>query len=727
MRFAIAIAVGLVSGESSVCDNSKRAYHDWNCCEGDGEAYCKAPDLDLGQLTSDVNKLAQKPKITIGETTSLIPIASDTFSADLLSDFDGRSGNTDFEYISKIKTMFTVGEVDKVTGKALTGWPDGNAAFLLDKDTVRVIYQSESYGNIYSTPTWPHVLKSGATFTGSKLHFVDYDRHKMADFLSNESPASDMVKGSGMVFDTMYNYWGEKVVPGGKWGTETRGPDGTLVTNKVWSVFDDAGDIGPNEQILRDGKSIAEFYLHSFCSSWLQQPEFYGPGKGFEDLVYIMSEEWSYCNTPEECDNSIGLSSIAVDVLTKTAYVAPALGRTGYEKIMPLATPNTKHVVLVAAGYNHGLEPAPLKIYVGVKGKNADGTLGDGFLARNGLAYGRLYGLTISLEQVTELGMEYENFANKNMFMQDYLKNQSAPTKFPCEFHPTSYRYNGTAVRVGDTEKHLWRKPEEFPTGRVFFNGDTKTEHPAVDPKSAKPRYCQAMTDDGGIMCFVFPSLELDLETDDLPHHLTAKAIRLTGAYDGALTLTTTAVYSDGQSAGARQSGTPGDTTRSYKTTAPDGMYWVKGSDADMLVVHEDSGATFGERKYALMMEDDEEGDPHLKAGYVLALAGGRYSNRALSGTSSGLRGSFSLATESEFSGTWDLTAMLLKKPDGSLYSPEELSQHRLTDVSVGVPLNEKRLQSVIQHRSESGGQVAATQADHGGQMFMWTPHLPMD
>jgi hypothetical protein len=458
----------------------------------------------------------------------------------------------------------------------------------------------------------------------------------------------------------------------------------------------------------------------------MQQHEFYGPNKGFHDLVYIMSEEWSYCNTNEECDASIGLSSIAVDVLKKTAYVAPALGRTGYEKIMPLATPNTKHVIMVAAGYNHGLEPAPLKIYVGVKGRNADGTAGDGFLARNGLAYGRLYGLSISLDQVNELGMKYENFANKNMFMQNYLKNETAPSKFPCEFHPTSYRYNGTAVSVGNTEKHLWRTESEFPPGRVFFNGDTKTEHPAVDPKSTHPRYCQAMTDDGGIMCFSFPSLESDLNTDDLPHHLTAKAIRLTGAYDGALTLTTDAVYSDGQSASARQSGAPGDTSRSYKTTAPDGLYWVKGSDGNMLVVHEDSGARFGERKYALVIEDDEDGDPMLKEGYLLALAGGRYSNRAMSETASGMAGSFSGRRESEFSGTWDLSPFLKKKSDGSFYSMDELSQEKLTDVLVSVPLNEKVLQSVVQHASESGGQVAEVEADHGGQMFMWTPNVPL-
>ena len=61
-------------------------------------------------------------------------------------------------------------------------------------------------------------------------------------------------------------------------------------------------------------------------------------------------------------------------------------------------------VVIVAAGYNHDLEPAPLKIYVGVKGKAADGSEiaadaneRDQFLARNGLLYGKIYGLALAL------------------------------------------------------------------------------------------------------------------------------------------------------------------------------------------------------------------------------------------------------------------------------------------------------------------------------------------
>ena len=86
------------------------------------------------------------------------------------------------------KALATVGEVDPArvgrknpaSIRALTGVPDGSGAWLFDDDTVRVAYQSESQGSIWTrTPagqTYPQTMKSGVTFTGSKLHFIDYDR-----------------------------------------------------------------------------------------------------------------------------------------------------------------------------------------------------------------------------------------------------------------------------------------------------------------------------------------------------------------------------------------------------------------------------------------------------------------------------------------------------------------------------------------------------------------------
>ena len=79
----------------------------------------------------------------------------------------------------------------------LTGVPDGMGAYLLDASTIRVIFQSESYGPMY-WETYPFAVAStGATFTGSHVQYVDYDRTLLADFMTHGDSAYSMVKGSG--------------------------------------------------------------------------------------------------------------------------------------------------------------------------------------------------------------------------------------------------------------------------------------------------------------------------------------------------------------------------------------------------------------------------------------------------------------------------------------------------------------------------------------------------
>jgi hypothetical protein len=171
---------------------------------------------------------------TIGQTTALIPEAGLPTSA--LA--DGESGNTNFPF-ADFKALATVGEVDAETGMALTGYPDGQAAWLADENAVRVVYQSESYATMGSAPqpeTYPWKMANGVTFTGSHIHTIDYDRAAFAEFMGNDAAAATMVKGSGKLFDIVYNAFGEVVAKpsydpsdlAGKWGNQTR-PDGTLI------------------------------------------------------------------------------------------------------------------------------------------------------------------------------------------------------------------------------------------------------------------------------------------------------------------------------------------------------------------------------------------------------------------------------------------------------------------------------------------------------------------
>jgi hypothetical protein len=185
------------------------------------------------------------------------------------------------------------------------------------------------------------VMANGVSFTGSHIHTIDYHRAKFADFLNNSTPASDMIEGSGILFDTVYNVFGDLVTKksdGGLWGNQT----------------------GANKQIKEYSSdyqlSEADFFFQSFCGAWYEPAYKYGTGIGLADDVWLTSEEWDIGRMFDNgtANDTMGLASLVVDIASKTAYTAPALGQTGYEKIMPINPGHSDYVVLVMAGYNHG-------------------------------------------------------------------------------------------------------------------------------------------------------------------------------------------------------------------------------------------------------------------------------------------------------------------------------------------------------------------------------------
>lgn len=382
-------------------------------------------------------------------------------------------------------------------------------------------------------------MKNGVKFTGSHIHTIDYDRELFSKFMQNNSSADKMFKSSGKLFDKVYNGFGMMVTKpsfnpkdlSGKWGNQTR-PDGTLIQF---------------EQKFKLSK--ADYFFQSFCGAWYEQANKYGNGIGFADDIWLTAEEWEigrmFPAKTADSSASLGLASIAVDINNKTAYTVPALGQTGYEKLMPINSGHKDYVVIVAAGYNHGQEPAPNRIYVGIKNRNADGSVidystsneRDSFLARNGLLYGKIYGLAVSRNMFDKLGINVNLDAK---MMDDYMKNPNAPDTFEGRFYPTSYQWRGFEypIAVKDTEMMLWEKESEQPKGFAFFNGDTKTEHPAVDP-SGKARYFQNMTDEGGLLAFDLGNIKESLLKNEgqLPEYLNVTVKRSVPAIDGALTL----------------------------------------------------------------------------------------------------------------------------------------------------------------------------------------------
>lgn len=643
---------------------------------------------------------------TIGQTTALIAEAG--LATTPLK--DGESGNTNFPF-AQFKPLGTMGEVDAATGKALTGYPDGIAAWLADDNTVRVTYQSESYATMGSAPnpeTYPWVMDNGVSFTGSHIHTIDFDRAAFADFMNNGSAAADMVKRSGTLFHTVYNAFGEMVAKpsydpanlAGKWGNQTR-PDGTLI---------------PFANGFR--LSQADYFFQSFCGAWYEQANKYGDGIGFADDIWLAAEEWNigrmFPAGSADANATMGLASVAVDIANGVAYTVPALGQTGYEKMMPINSGHKDYVVIVTSGYNHDQEPAPLKVYVGMKDRLADGSMidyatanrRDAFLARNGLLFGKLYGMAVTTDTAANLVAE-PNPASK--MIDEYLQNEDAPNTFAAKYVPTSYQWGGwdKPVAVQDTEMMLWEKEDEQPEGHIYFNGDSKVEHVAADP-SGEPRYFANMTNKGGLMMVDFGAFAFDGET--LPAALDATVTRTVAAVDGALTLEIGDEFKtvDGDASIHMDEG-------KAKMVAPDGLYWVKSSEGDYLIVDEDSGNAYGDRKYVLSLDENLD----VTAGHLLAIAGGKHSSRYQAGVSA-LGGAFTKAGSNEFSGSWPVTALITKKADGSFYSMDELKGTARRDIRATVPTADQTFIGSLQARPESSGQVAATGSDAGGQIMMF-------
>lgn len=703
--------------------------------DSDGSGFLLAANEVSGTL--DTYQMNLK---TIGETTALIPQAGTSTAPEHL--IDGRSGRTDFPN-GTFKALATVGEVDKNTGLAITGWPDGNAAWLKDNSTIRVAFQSESYATS-SNQTYAQYLNNGkVTFTGSKSHYIDYDREGFADFLKTGETGADIVKSSGFLFDTLYNVFGE-VVDGkntdktdlsAKWGNQTL-PDGTYVE------FGSA----PKDMRLTE----ADFHFHSFCGSWYEQAEKYGDNIGFADNVWFMAEEWNmgstYFGSPAQANDTMGLASMVIDVANKTAYTVPVLGQGGYEKILPINPGHEDYVAMVLSGYNHD-KSAPNRIYIGIKDKLADGTAidyntasaRDSFLARNGLLHGKIYGLALSDATYTTLGINPD--ADQDLLIDDksadsYLKSATAPDNIQGRFYGTSYKWEGfdKPKAVKDTDMNLWEKAAEQPTGYKFFTADSKVEHSAVDPDTSKVRFVQNMTASGGILGFDLTSTisqELIAANGALPQYLSVNVNRVLPAIEGALTLDTNGAGEahvgknnlDGSQTAALHLG---GTAAAAKAVAPDGLLWVKNDDGDFLIVDEDSGNVAGERKYVLSLDSTTLALKEKGTGDLLAIAGGADNPRAKAKVAA-MEGAFTKATGAEFSGSWNVTGLVARKADGSFYTPEELQGNKVQTIANEIPLSEQLFIGVVQMGGESSGQVKDVKADYGGQIFQYTVDLGLD
>lgn len=175
---------------------------------------------------------------------------------------------------------------------------------------------------------YPYTTASGASLVGARITYFDIDK------------TTRHVIDSGLAFDTVINAAGDEI-------TEA------------------------NKDTIGGG-------LSRFCSGGMVMSGTYG----FVDDIYMTGEEDSSAN------GGLGGYVQVMDVAEKTVYALGALPHGGWENVAPIETGDDNTVALLMGDDREG---APLYLWVGNKGLDADGNAATDFLSRNGLANGTNY------------------------------------------------------------------------------------------------------------------------------------------------------------------------------------------------------------------------------------------------------------------------------------------------------------------------------------------------
>lgn len=695
--------------------------------------------------------------LEIGSTRALIPEAQDAAASGIIP-IDGQSGDTDFPH-GNIKVLATMGErsvCDENENQKLVGVPDGMGAYLVDDNTVRVIFQSESYGPLRQESFSVRVNDGSFTMGGSHVQYIDYDRELMGDFMNHDGPASNMVVGNGNMIEKAFNLKGEPVGP--------RVRDNSTKVGAHYGNTDADGNY-----VVESVPLESDWFFQSFCSAHLEEKHQWGEGIGLEDNIFMTNEEWiTYANHSE----FVGLSAHAIDIENKAIHAVGVFTNGGFEKIVELNSQHPDYVMFSISGYtgNFG-EPnvvapelearnmnytrsdgkpyvwtqdiVPARIYVGVKGKLEDGSDApdDDFLARNGLKYGKIYGYAVDMSTEEDGGKVRQS---KGLWRDAFHKN-------------STYAFNGAKVRgfwiaqdwswdgevknfrhdasweyqdkPPHTEKGTGRQNFEWWTGAGPDKKGCKTEHQSPDPRGGDiTGFVQSSTCGYFGHYYVYDVAEtLASVADDgeLPDAFEGEYF----VYQGELDISDQ-IELGGK--GRYANGT--DATHNYDNkTHPleskatfediDGFEVLEGTDGQLYaIIQEDSGNVFGERMFLTKLEHDK--DKKELTYYFVAMSGGQENTRFKNGV--GIpKGSWSKATGHEFSGIFDLSAFFVKKDNGKFAVRAEHTGVVKREADRSVPINDKSIMLNLQAHTQVGGIFNAYQLDRGGQIFMYNPDIP--
>jgi len=733
---------------------------------------CNAHELDPNMLIAKYNMNISDPEhayalaaavnghLRLGSLTQLIPEANDAGRVGAVV-LDGLSGDDKFPF-GDIKPLFTVGEVNMCEenhGEVYVGVPDGMGAYLFDDDTLRIVVQSESYGPLYYE-SYPYFVNgNGASFTGSHVQYTDFDREGLAEFLTHDGPASDIIKGFGQVATTYYNLAGQLV---GK-----RDPDGPTVYGAHYSNTDAEGNYA-----VAGYPTEADWLMQSLCSSHLEEAHQWGPGIGLEDDMYITNEEWiTYAPGAE----FVGISMHAMDLAAKEDWAVGSVTVSGFEKIVEVNPQHTDYVILALSGYNgaynnggaevdarnaeYGPRPdgsdyvnpenvCPARIYVGMKGKMEDGSDApeDDFLARNGLRYGKVYGFAVDMSEAGPTGGLFRDAFHKPRDNGEQVDGKFIAIDWQWDGEVKNFRHDGAfdfqlPVPGYDGTDMMWWNANGYDAS------GSKTEHLSPDTRPGKTAFIQGSTAGYFGHYYVHGVTDALDAAEDFPSELDASYFVYQGENDitAQINLGGDGLYNIvPECPGAEDATVNCDRDYSVKSTFEDidGLEIIAASDGLYAVLQEDSGNDLGERMFISSALEHEKDGNEINY-HFMAMSGGQYNTRMAAGvgipaTSSGGGGSH------EFSGVIDLSGMLAKKGSKKLRKTKKAGKKGkkgkkekegdfLINAHDGearrmaehlVPINDKLIALGLQSHNLNSGVVSAFKADRGGQVLVYQPDI---
>jgi len=651
---------------------------------------CTIAPLDMNNLVSkyamnisDIEHIAALSQalegvLGLGAHTALIAEANDA-SRTGANIVDGQSGDVNFPF-GKIKPFATVGEINMCEGEShgqvFTGVPDGMGAYLIDDDTIRVIVQSESYGPL-KYETWPYSVNDGtASFTGSHVHYFDLDRDGLSEFMNSGKSGASIIMGFGQVSTKYINLAGELVGP--------RNPDGATTTGAHFSNTDATG----NYVVINGAPTRADWLMQSLCSAHLEERHQWGQGIGFQDDIYITSEEWIRYNGGSDF---VGISMHAMDLDKGCDYAVGAVSQAGFEKIVEINPQSVDYIILGVSGYNgdyagfqnelqgrrqeYGLRSdgknyvwtkniAPARIYVGVKGKMEDGSDApqDDFLARNGLRYGKIYGFAVDVSPDGPTG---------GLFRDKFHKPRENGASVDGKFVALNWQWDGIVKNF--RHDGAWEFQDDVPgyegTDFKWWNGNgydrpgAKTEHLSPDTRPGITGFVLSSTAGYFGHYYLHAVAEiLEGANGSLPVEINATYFVYQGENDvsgqidlGGAGKTNTVDACPGVEDARINCGLFDVVQNTFEDV--DGLEVVAALDGLYAILQEDSGNGLGERMFITKLEHEADG---VELDYkFIAQSGGKYNSRM--NQQVGIpAGTNEAGSSHEFSGIVDLSGMLL-------------------------------------------------------------------